>query len=98
MADPERPNAIILPEPSPGIQQTPLLGRSSSEDLHVLHSLYVAQIATILWTEEGKIGSDSRRSVVVGLAFAKQTENQREHDREQFEGVMSLVYDLVNNR
>ncbi|KAF9535275.1 hypothetical protein CPB83DRAFT_801489 [Crepidotus variabilis] len=98
VSDPEQPNALSFPEPSPAIEQTPILGRSPSEDLQTLHSLYVAQIATIIWTEEAKLRSDSRRSVVVGLAFAKQAESQQALEREQFESIMTLVYDLVNRR
>ncbi|KJA27094.1 hypothetical protein HYPSUDRAFT_35653 [Hypholoma sublateritium FD-334 SS-4] len=90
---------IVLPEPSPAIELTPLLGSAPSSHLQILHSLYASQISTIIWTEESKHGLESlRRSVVVGLALAKSQTPEidaAEEERSVFEGVMSLLYDLI---
>ena len=89
----------LLPEPSPAVELTPLLGSAPSSHLQILHSLYTSQIATILWTEESKHGLESsRRSVVVGLALAKSQTPEisaAEEERRVFEGIMSLLYDLI---
>lgn len=88
-----------MPESSPAIELTPLLGSAPSSHLQILHSLYASQIATIVWTEESKHGLESfRRSVVVGLALAKSQTAEidaAEEERSVFEGVMSLLYDLI---
>ncbi|KAF4615031.1 hypothetical protein D9613_003115 [Agrocybe pediades] len=100
--DPSQPNKIQLPEPSPAIQLTPLLGGSPSPHLQDLYSLYASQIATIIWTEESKVGLEGiRRGVVVGLALYKQGGGQEDEnasgEREVFEGVMEMVYDLLQS-
>lgn len=101
MSDPTQPNKLILPEPSPAIQLTSLLGSSPSAHLQTLHSLYASQIATIVWTEEALIGLESlRRSVVIGLALYQSQEGDEglQGEREVFEGVMSMVYDLLRTQ
>lgn len=76
---------------------TSLLGSAPSEHLQTLHTLYASQIATIVWTEEAQHGLDGqRRSVVVGLSLGKQ-EGDANGEREVFEGVMSMVYDLLRS-
>ncbi|KDR81678.1 hypothetical protein GALMADRAFT_239794 [Galerina marginata CBS 339.88] len=102
-ADSSQPNKHLLPEPSPAVQLTSLLGSSPSAHLQTLHSLYASQIATIIWTEESKAGLEGlRRGVVVGLALHKLGENEEtqggQRGREVFEGVMSMLYDLLKSR
>ncbi|KAH6918503.1 hypothetical protein BKA70DRAFT_1175924 [Coprinopsis sp. MPI-PUGE-AT-0042] len=61
-----------FPEPSPATQLTPLLGSSASEHQQTLHSLYAAQIATIIWDETSQFSiQGTRRSVIVGIALKK---------------------------
>ncbi|KAF9484724.1 hypothetical protein BDN70DRAFT_872265 [Pholiota conissans] len=92
-------NKLVLPEPSPAIELTPLLGSAPSPHLQILHSLYASQIATIIWTEESKSNLESfRRSVVVGLALARSSRLESDsaiEEREVFEGVMASLYDLL---
>ncbi|KAF8910992.1 hypothetical protein CPB84DRAFT_1763076 [Gymnopilus junonius] len=93
--DSDHPDTLVLPEPSPAIQLTSLLGSAPSEHLQTLYSLYASQIATIVWTEEAQHGLDGqRRSVVVGLALNK---NERDGggETEVFESVMSMLHDLL---
>lgn len=98
-SDPSQSHKLILPEPSPAVELTPLLGSAPSSHLQTLHSLYASQIATIIWTEESKNGLESfRRSVVVGLALVKSNtegNGKGSEEREVFEGVMSSLYDLL---
>lgn len=75
--------------PSAAIQLTPLLGGASSEHLQTLHSLYAAQIATIIWVEEAKKMAVDRRSVVVGIALRDADE------RKTFHGVMDYIGRLI---
>lgn len=91
-------NHLLLPEPSPAIQLTPLFGSAPSEHLQTLYSLYVSQIATIIWRHESQRGLESsRRSVVVGLALSKlgSQEGEMRAEKEVFEGVMSMLHDLL---
>lgn len=90
-------NHLLIPEPSPAIQLTPLFGSAPSEHLQTLYSLYVPQIATIIWRHESQRGLESsRRSVVVGLALSKlDSQEDMRVEREIFEGVMSMVHDLL---
>jgi proteasome assembly chaperone 3 len=61
-----------FPAPSPATQLTPLLGSSASEHQQTLHSLYAAQIATIVWDETSQFSiQGTRRSVIVGIALKK---------------------------
>ncbi|KAG2157204.1 hypothetical protein DEU56DRAFT_763458 [Suillus clintonianus] len=84
-----------LPAPPAAIQLTPLLGGASSEHLQTLHSLYAAQIATIIWVEEAKRSMGvNRRSVVVGIALQKSRD--ADDERKIFLGVMDHLYRLVN--
>ncbi|KAJ7109455.1 hypothetical protein C8R44DRAFT_713558 [Mycena epipterygia] len=92
--------SVYLPSPPASIQLTPLLGNAPSQHVQTLHSLYAAQIATILWT----VGSSnplevSRKSVVVGIALRRSDENEdgglTENERIVFAGVMSMILELV---
>jgi len=86
-----------LPAPPAGIQLTPLLGGASSEHLQTLHSLYAAQIATIIWVEEEKrsLGA-TRRSVVVGIALQKRDGLDAGAERNTFHGVMDSLYRMLD--
>ncbi|KAF8077878.1 hypothetical protein FPV67DRAFT_1557318 [Lyophyllum atratum] len=98
--DPQHPNQQTLPPPPPAVQLTPLLGSAPSEHVHTLHSLYAAQIATIVWTE-GAFGSlgNFRKSVIVGLALRKSdganNEGVTEKEKDVFQGVMSALHELL---
>ena len=87
----------LLPEPSPAIQLTPLFGSTPSEHQQTLYSLYASQIATIIWRHESQRGLEScRRSVIVGLALSKlDSQGEIPVEREIFEGVMSMLHDLL---
>ncbi|KAF9013888.1 hypothetical protein BDQ17DRAFT_1341680 [Cyathus striatus] len=100
--DASQPNVRPLPPPSPAIQLTPLFGRPPTEHIQTLHSLYAAQIATIVWTEESQGELESmRRSVVVGLALQKSESGAdmglTESERRVFNGVMCMVQDLLSS-
>jgi proteasome assembly chaperone 3 len=88
---------LLLPEPSPAIQLTPLFGSAPSEHQQTLYALYVSQIATIIWRHESQRGLEScRRSVVVGLALSKfDSQGEMQAERETFEGVMNMLHDLL---
>ncbi|KAG1827192.1 uncharacterized protein BJ212DRAFT_1310805 [Suillus subaureus] len=83
-----------FPTPPAAIQLTPLLGGASSEHLQTLHSLYAAQIATIIWIEEAKKMAVDRKSVVVGIALRREGNAD---ERKTFHGVMNHLYRLVNS-
>ncbi|KAG1803768.1 uncharacterized protein HD556DRAFT_1330194 [Suillus plorans] len=89
-ADLDEDSTNGLPAPPAAIRLTPLLGGASSEHLQTLHSLYAAQIATIIWVEEAKKMAVNRRSVVVGIALHKDAD-----ERNTFHGVMNHLYRLV---
>ncbi|KAJ7219346.1 hypothetical protein GGX14DRAFT_516397 [Mycena pura] len=98
--DPVQPNLQALPEPPSAIQLTPLLGRAPSPHIQTLHSLYAAQIATILWTARSSNPLEvSRKSVVVGIALrrsdAHDDQGLTEYERSVFAGVMSMVLELA---
>jgi len=80
---------------------TTLLGSPSSEHMQTLHSLYATQIATIIWTQEAVQGSDSRRSVVIGLALSKmeglESNEMAQKEKELFQGVMAMIYHLLRS-
>jgi len=95
---PSNPNRLLLPPPPAAIQLTYLLGGSSSEHMQTLHSLYAAQIATILWTHESQTALEpSRRSIVVGVALRGRDGDADADKRERavFEGVMSMLQELL---
>jgi len=97
---PSNPNRLLLPPPPAAIQLTYLLGGSSSEHMQTLHSLYAAQIATILWTHESQTALEpSRRSIVVGVALRGRDGDADADKRERavFEGVMSMLQELLLN-
>ncbi|KAH7889367.1 hypothetical protein F5I97DRAFT_1843773 [Phlebopus sp. FC_14] len=95
-ADPES-----LPRPPPAIQLTPLLGNAPSEHMQTLHSLYAAQIATLVWVSEDVLVGDDRRNVVVGITLQKSTSNEidglDEHERKVFHAIMNTLCRLLNN-
>ncbi|KAH9843060.1 uncharacterized protein C8Q71DRAFT_233573 [Rhodofomes roseus] len=99
--DPSEPNVIPLPPPPPAIQLTPLLGSAPSDHMHTLHSLYVSQIATVIWTEEVQEFMEAeRRPIVVGLALRKTAEAEEDlgltvHEKKVFYGIMEMVRELV---
>ncbi|TDL28518.1 hypothetical protein BD410DRAFT_737920 [Rickenella mellea] len=82
-----------FPEPPPAIQLTTLMGGAPSEHTAILHSLYVSQIATIVWAHTPDLAD--RRPVIVGLALKKAAETEeaklREMERNTFTGVMRIV-------
>ncbi|KAG1891107.1 hypothetical protein F4604DRAFT_1642708 [Suillus subluteus] len=88
----EESNSTGLPAPPAAIQLTPLLGGASSEHLQTLHSLYAAQIATIIWVEEAKKMAVDRKSVVVGIALRREGDAD---ERKTFHGVMDHLYRLL---
>ena len=102
--DPAEPNVIPLPVPPPSLQLTPLLGSAPSERIQTLHSLYVSQIATLVWTvEEASVLEAERRPVVVGIALAQTpgVPNSTElnpQDRSVFHGVMEMVRELLGQK
>lgn len=67
--------------------------------MQTLHSLYVSQIATLVWVAEPSTALDlGRKGVIVGLALKKQeggTEGLSENEKTIFHGVMSLVQDML---
>ncbi|KIY48265.1 hypothetical protein FISHEDRAFT_43754 [Fistulina hepatica ATCC 64428] len=92
-----------LPAPSPAIQLTPLLGSAPTAHVQTLHSLYVAQIATLVWTTDPPFVA--RRSVIVGLALKGDSAHAgaagsdgaelSEAERATFSGVMALVREVL---
>ena len=95
---PSDPNRLLLPPPPAAIQLTYLLGGSSSEHMQTLHSLYAAQIATIIWTHESQTALEaSRRSIVVGVALCGRDSDANADKRERavFEGVMTMLQELL---
>lgn len=68
--------------------------------MQTLHSLYAAQIATIVWTAESDGGLEGeRRNVVVGIALKKSDEGDdeglSERERNLFVGVMEMLRDSL---
>ncbi|KAI6045744.1 hypothetical protein EDC04DRAFT_2598660 [Pisolithus marmoratus] len=95
-------SGLVLPVPPAAIQLTPLFGSASSEHLRSLHSLYAAQIATLVWCTEGQApGGANHRSVIVGIAIRQSTETMEEgfgeHERKTFEGTMQALANMLNN-
>ena len=90
-SDPHAP----LPAPSPAIQLTPIFGSAPSAHLQALYSLYVAQIATLVWLTVG----GAPRSVVVGIALEKKhtEEVMNEEEQRTFHGVMAALRALLQN-
>ena len=68
--------------------------------MQTLHSLYAAQIATIIWTaeSEGTLEVD-RRNVIVGIALRKSeggdNDGLSEQERNLFAGVMEMLRDCL---
>ncbi|GJE87142.1 hypothetical protein PsYK624_032250 [Phanerochaete sordida] len=95
---------VPLPPPPPSIHLTPLLGNAPTEHLQTLHSLYAAQVATLVWTSsaDGLVG-DSRRAIIVSIALrpvpgAEGGESLSEHERRMFHGIMAVVRTLLAHR
>lgn len=100
LAPPEGSTEIPLPPPPPSVQLTPLFGNAPTEHSQILHSLYAAQVATLIWTEEAASGlGQERRPIIVGVALKKGGENEgetlSEHDRMVFREVMTIVRSLA---
>ena len=68
--------------------------------MQTLHSLYTAQVATIVWTAEsnGPLEVD-RRNVVVGIALRKSDGMDggglSQQERDVFVGVMDMLQDSL---
>lgn len=67
----------------------------------MLHALYAAQIATIVWVHESRGSLDvARRNIVVGLALHKSGGTDdvgiTEHEKDIFQGVMSMIFELLS--
>jgi proteasome assembly chaperone 3 len=68
--------------------------------MQTLHSLYAAQIATLVWLAEDEelLGGD-RRSVIVGIALRKATsareEDLNEEERNAYHGIMGALQMLL---
>lgn len=98
--DPLQLDLHPLPPPPAAIQLTPLLGAAPSEHMQTLHSLYAAQIATLIWAAEsdGVLEVD-RRNVVVGIALRKSDggdgEGLSQQDRVIFLEVMDMLRELL---
>ncbi|KAF9227688.1 hypothetical protein BS17DRAFT_774160 [Gyrodon lividus] len=92
-----------LPSPPAAIQLTPLFGSAPSEHMQTLHSLYAAQIATLIWLadDEELMGSD-RRSVIVGVALRKSKnvseEELNKEERQVFHGIMDTLRTSLKER
>ncbi|KAI6118878.1 hypothetical protein EDD16DRAFT_1535054 [Pisolithus croceorrhizus] len=92
---------LALPAPPPALQLMPLFGSASSEHLRSLHSLYAAQVATLVWCAGGQaLGGSDRRSVIVGIALRQSTQTAEEgfdeHERETFHRTMQTLADMLN--
>ncbi|KAI0034862.1 hypothetical protein K488DRAFT_44550 [Vararia minispora EC-137] len=81
-----------LPPPPASIALTPLLGASSNNPLH---SLYVSQIATLVWAVQARpfpgAGVGATLPVAVGLALR----GGGTEDPAMFHGVMGLVREVL---
>ncbi|KAF8583209.1 hypothetical protein K439DRAFT_1412392 [Ramaria rubella] len=82
-----------LPLPPPSIQLTPLLGSAPTEHIHTLHSLYVSQVAILVWLWMEKQGEE-RKPVVLGIALQKNNQGE-EKERKTFMGVMQMLGELL---
>lgn len=100
--DPDEPNVIPLPPPSPAIELTPLLGNAPSEHIRTLHSLYASQAASLVWASDTSgLLEVERKDVVVGVALHRHVGttfegSPTEHEREVFHGVMAMVKEVVS--
>lgn len=68
--------------------------------MQTLHSLYAAQMATIVWTAEAQGPFEvSRRGVIVGLALRKSgvvgDVGLTESEKATFRGTMSMLQELL---
>ncbi|KZV86623.1 hypothetical protein EXIGLDRAFT_774441 [Exidia glandulosa HHB12029] len=96
-------NELVLPEPSASIVLSPLFGApppalgASSDDAQTMQSIYVSQIATLVWTHDPLTTS---KPVVVGLALKKLANSISTPDaqRSAFLGVMKLVMESLRKR
>ena len=91
------------------IRLTPLLGAAPDQRTGTLQTLYVSQIATIVWvTDSAATGEEivERRNVIVGLALKRNAGSGSgdggeeaaltEGERRMFAGVMTLVRDVLD--
>lgn len=95
MTGPTGQNDLALPPVPHAIELTTLLGNTLSEHMQTLHSLYVAQIATIIWNWEDEHSPGLRRSVVVGIALRKTDKQDEVSERESFFQIMEMVQKLL---
>ena len=88
-----------LPTPPVAIQLRSLLGSASSEHLQTLHSLYAAQIATLVWlTEDQALVGSSRRSIIVGIALQKVANEGgglNEREKRTFHAIMEALMGML---
>ncbi|KAI6036280.1 hypothetical protein BKA83DRAFT_107883 [Pisolithus microcarpus] len=89
-----------LPAPPAALQLMPLFGSASSEHLRSLHSLYAAQVATLIWCAGGHtLGGSDRRSVIVGIALRRSTptveEGFDEHERKTFHETVRVLASML---
>lgn len=83
----------LMPTPPATIQLQSLLGSTSSEHLQTLHSLYAAQIATLVWlSEDQAVVGGGRHNVIVGIALKKVGDEQ---ERRMFHGVMKALKNVL---
>lgn len=94
---------IVLPEPPASIVLSPLFGApppalgDSPEDAQTLQSIYVSQIATLIWTHDP---ATTTKPVIVGLALKKLPGSSSDDDRRRqvFLGVMKTVLACLQQR
>ncbi|KDQ60975.1 hypothetical protein JAAARDRAFT_45675 [Jaapia argillacea MUCL 33604] len=101
--NPNEPEIRPLPPPPPAIQLTPLFGTAPSEHMQTMHSLYVSQIATIVWVTkaQGIAEGTPRRNVVVGIALKRKPEglsdSGRPYEKAVFCGVMDMLREILES-
>ncbi|KAF8350643.1 hypothetical protein F5887DRAFT_310469 [Amanita rubescens] len=97
---PSEPDA--LPTPPAALQLTTLIGSAPSDHMRTLYSLYVSQIATIVWLHGSASEETSRRSVVVGLALKplKDVDDMEVTDgqRKTFYGIMEMLRQVLQQQ
>ena len=88
-----------LPPVPAAIELTTLLGNTQSEHMQTLHSLYAAQIATIIWNWEDEHPPEvMRRSVIVGIALRRMNEQDKTGEKECFFQIMEMLQQLLQQK
>ncbi|KAH8106993.1 hypothetical protein BXZ70DRAFT_915982 [Cristinia sonorae] len=103
--NPEQPNRLPLPPPSPAVELSFLLGSAPSDHLRILHSLYASQIATLIWHDEAENGGleVDRQPIILGIALRPSTdigndEDLSDSERDTFHGVMDLIREVLRRK